>query len=279
MRVDDLPSTLVSLNLQNCRGLTTLTSLSNLVNLKFLNINRCFNLKSLNMEGLASLEEIKAEECWELERLQGLNRMERLKCLHISTDNRDIWNDICLLFTSPSHQKPSTAIFSGTADNDKIFGQEDMQRIAKKFHLEILDIVFLSARIEGLSKRPRPRQNNFQRLNNFHSHSAILMFLVTDNVKTPLCVRFTPAISHEESPVEYSVMPGNRRGRGVHVFMWTEESRLFKEYSVYSDINVLAEQRTARWTWIETELRGWIVMVDKETDVSQLCRELIMASA
>jgi len=100
MHVDALPSTLVSLNLQNCSGLKTLTSLSNLVNLKFLNINRCFNLKSLNMEGLASLEEIKAEECWELQRLQGLNRRERLKCLHISTDNRDIWNDICLLFVS-----------------------------------------------------------------------------------------------------------------------------------------------------------------------------------
>jgi hypothetical protein len=67
MHVNALPSALVSLNLQNCYGLKTLTSLSNLVNLKFLNINRCFNLKTLNTEGLASLEEIKAEECWELQ--------------------------------------------------------------------------------------------------------------------------------------------------------------------------------------------------------------------
>jgi Leucine-rich repeat (LRR) protein len=100
MHVNALPSALVSLNLQNCCGLKTLTSLSNLVNLKFLNINRCFNLKTLNMEGLASLEEIKAEECWELQRIQGLNQRERLNCVHISTDNTVIWNDICLLLVS-----------------------------------------------------------------------------------------------------------------------------------------------------------------------------------
>jgi len=178
---------------------------------------------------------------------------------------------------SPSHQKPSTAIFSGTAikDNDKIFGQEDMQRIAKKFNLE--NSVFLSDRIAFFP----------QRLYNFHSHSAILMFLVTDNVKWRFCVRFTPAISHDESSLEYSVVTGNRGGRGVHVFMWTEESRLFKEYRVYSDIKVslslslLAEERI----WVANsgnnveEVRGWIVMVDKKTDVSQVCRDLIMESA
>jgi len=67
--------------------------------------------------------------------------------------------------------------------------------------------------------------------------------------------------------------------------MWTEESRLFKEYRVYSDIKVslflLAEERI----WVANsgnnveEVRGWIVMVDKKTDVSQVCRDLIMASA
>jgi hypothetical protein len=163
-----------------------------------------------------------------------------------------------------------------------------MQRIANKFNLEILDIVFLSDRIAGLP----------QRLNNFHSHSAILMFLVTDNVKWRFRVRFTPAYScpiytgHDESSLEYSSLTRGRGGRSVHVFMWTEESRLFKEYSVYSDINVssLAEHRiwTARWTvMVDSDInatasigvRGWIVMVDKETDVSQVCRELIMASA
>jgi hypothetical protein len=69
--------------------------------------------------------------------------------------------------------------------------------------------------------------------------------------------------------------------------MWTEESRLFKEYRVYGDIKVslslslLAEERI----WVANsgnnveEVRGWIVMVDKKTDVSQVCRDLIMASA
>ena len=83
----------------------------------------------------------------------------------------------------------------------QIFGQEDMRRIAKKFNLEILDIVFLRDRTACLP----------QGLNNFHSHSAILMFLVTDNVKWRFCVRFTPAISHDESSLEYSSFT---RGRG-----------------------------------------------------------------
>jgi hypothetical protein len=161
----------------------------------------------------------------------------------------------------------------------QIFGQEDMRRIAKKFNLEIFDIFLASDGIAGLP----------QGLYNFHSHSAILMFLVTDNVKWRFCVRFTPAISHDESSLEYSSLTRGRGrgGRGVHVFMWTEESRLFKEYRVYSDIKVslslslLAEERI----WVANsgnnveEVRGWIVMVDKKTDVSQVCRDLIMASA
>jgi Leucine-rich repeat (LRR) protein len=88
MRVNALPSTLVSLNMQKCWGLKTLTSLSNLGNLKFLNINGCVNLETLNVEGLTSLEEIKAEKCWKLRRIEGLNQREQLTCLDVSTDNR-----------------------------------------------------------------------------------------------------------------------------------------------------------------------------------------------
>jgi len=136
-----------------------------------------------------------------------------------------------------------------------------MQRIAKKFTLEIAGLPWV--------------------LYNFHSHSAILMFLVTDNVKWFFCVRFPPAISHEESIVEYSVVTGNIGGRGVHVFMWTEESRLFKEYGVHRDIwvSLLVEERIRSSSNNVEERRGWIVMVDKKTDVSQVFRELIMACA
>jgi hypothetical protein len=94
-QVKGLSSTLTSLNLQGCRELERLTNLSNLVNLKFLNINRCLGLETLNIEGLISLEEIKAEGCWNLKRIGGLSQRERLNCLQISTNNSVIWNDIC----------------------------------------------------------------------------------------------------------------------------------------------------------------------------------------
>ena len=94
MHVNGLPSAVVSLNLQNCPELKILISLSKLQNLKYLNINDCCNLKTLNMEGLALLEEFKAERCWELKRIEGLSRQERMNCLHISTDNTNLWKDI-----------------------------------------------------------------------------------------------------------------------------------------------------------------------------------------
>jgi len=82
------------LGIQSCLGLETLTNISNLINLKLLDINGCVALKTLNVEGLASLEEITAEACWTLKRIEGLSQLELLNCLHISGNNRLIWNDI-----------------------------------------------------------------------------------------------------------------------------------------------------------------------------------------
>jgi hypothetical protein len=62
---------LTQLDLSGCVNLTALPSLSNLVNLEFLNINGCSNLEILNVEGLTSLKEIKTEACWNLKRIDG----------------------------------------------------------------------------------------------------------------------------------------------------------------------------------------------------------------
>jgi len=62
---------LTQLDLSGCVNLTALPSLSNLVNLEFLNINGCSNLEILNVEGLTSLKEIKAEACSNLKRIDG----------------------------------------------------------------------------------------------------------------------------------------------------------------------------------------------------------------
>lgn len=114
-QINSLPSTLASLSLQGCTALEILRSLSNLVNLKFLNVNCCCELQILIVKGLASLKELEALECWELWKIKGLRKRNQLNSLHISTENRDTWNDICEYLRSP-FQKPSIAIFSGPAN-------------------------------------------------------------------------------------------------------------------------------------------------------------------
>ena len=91
MRVNGLPSAVVSLNLQNCPELKILTSLSKLQNLKYLNINDCCNLKTLNMEGVASMEEFKAEGCWDLQSIEGLNICFSLHPIFIHAKTVDIF--------------------------------------------------------------------------------------------------------------------------------------------------------------------------------------------
>lgn len=120
MQVHSLPSALVSLNLENCIELKTLTNLSNLVNLKFLFINRCLGLETLNVEGLIFLEDIEAEKCWKLKSIEGLSELERLNCLNISTNTRVIWNVICNFLTSPSRESLAMVIFNGKADNEML---------------------------------------------------------------------------------------------------------------------------------------------------------------
>jgi hypothetical protein len=63
IRVEGPPSTLLSLNLEGCSTLETLMVHSEIVNLKFVNINRCHELETLDVEGLRSLEKIRADQC------------------------------------------------------------------------------------------------------------------------------------------------------------------------------------------------------------------------
>ena len=131
MQVYGLPSKLVRLNLQGCSRLETLTHLSNLVNLKFLNKYGCLALKTLNLKGLTMLEEIKAEACWALKKIEGLSQREWLNCLHISSNSGVMWNDVCDLVTS--REILSTTIFSGKLDDELILSDKEMRCIMGKF--------------------------------------------------------------------------------------------------------------------------------------------------
>lgn len=152
-----------------------------------------------------------------------------------------------------------------------------MLRIAQKFNLKIHDLI------------------SHLEIENIQSHSAIFMSFITYHVcrAFEFRVTFRPS-NYGESEVEYSSFHGNKGGRSVHVFMWTEESHLFKE-CMHSNIHVYCsheEEEQSCGTDGEEQSDcdedggkeigsvvecGWLTMVDKGTDVSEVCKDFIMA--
>ncbi|GLJ27777.1 hypothetical protein SUGI_0545140 [Cryptomeria japonica] len=83
-KIGRLPDNLISLKLTNCSRLTRLACLSNLARLKVLDISGCGELETLNVEGLKSIQVIKANRCWQLRSFQGLDLLAQLSCFQIS---------------------------------------------------------------------------------------------------------------------------------------------------------------------------------------------------
>lgn len=215
---------LTTLDVSGCVGLTalpstskTLSRLQYLVNLKFLNISKCSNLKTLNVHGLISLEEIKADACWNLENIVDLDSLDRLNCLHISTDNRLMWTDILNYL---HQQNPSTAVFSGKAANGRVVDTENIEQILTERYPEIEIYDFR----DGL------------RLN--LDGGAIMIFIIDEgrDASSPeFCLTFTP--TNNGSALEYRTARANGGGRILNVFMLTEGSHLFEENQAH-DIHV-----------------------------------------
>jgi len=264
--VNGLPSRLVRLNLQKCWELKTLTNLSNLKTLKFLNINECRGLKTLNVGGMTSLEEIKAVGCWKLKTIEELSSLEQLNCVYISTDKRVMWNDICMYLSSSRREKLSTASFSGMAD-DKTLDERELRSIMmEKFQLEMVDIV-----------SDTNRSRSHVKIENVLSHGAILMCFISSSVSgRPFRVKFDA--SNSGGPVqEYTTRRGNGRGKSLDIFMWRADSILLGEYEDYSNIDVYCSEFRGSELDAEHVERGWMVLVDKKTDSAEVCFEFINA--
>jgi Leucine-rich repeat (LRR) protein len=288
MQVKYLPSTLVRLNLQGCVRLKALINLSNLVDLKFLCISRCEELETLNVEGLTSLEEIQAEACRELKSIEGLSQLERLKYLRISTITGVIWNDICNFLTSTSHKKISTAFFSGKSTMtgwDTAFIEmvmREMQLITAKFNLKVVDVVFHATPDDfGFPADPdaygRTPLEFDTKMEDFQSYGAILMCFLTSSDGLDLFHVSFEASNDGGSSDEYEFRTGYilEDEDGVklrlHVLMWTEECNLFRDEKGYNNITVSCDSRPF------AVKKGWIMMVDKNVDVSQVCKQIVIA--
>lgn len=278
VQVNGLPSTLVTLNLEGCSRLKTLENLSNLVNLKFLNLNRCVGLENLDVKGLTSLENIKAEECLQLHSIKQLSEPEQLNSLQISTHNGVIWNDIFQFLASPSNM--STAIFSGKTHSDMIFHECVMQSILNNFE----DSSLLDVPSTTTAESP-------VRLNNIRSHSAILMCFITNGLSgTVFHINFERSNSRRQYDI-YKTLPGDGSGgRTLHVFMCTEDSKLVKDKNFCDKVHVYPSVNDCNNFYVdfsddgsvnESDARriekGWIVTLKSKTHVLEVCRRVVFA--
>ncbi|XP_059071410.1 disease resistance protein RPV1-like isoform X2 [Cryptomeria japonica] len=83
-KIGRLPDNLISLKLTNCSKLRRLACLSNLARLKVLDISGCDELETLNVEGLKSIQVLKANRCWKLRNFECLDLLDQLSCFQIS---------------------------------------------------------------------------------------------------------------------------------------------------------------------------------------------------
>jgi hypothetical protein len=223
MQVQVLASTLVRLNLEGCSSLKTLINLSNLPSLKFLNIDGCVILETLNVEGLTSLEEISAAKCWKLQSIEASSKLEWLNFLCVSRDLHGRLFSNAL--TAPS--QTSTVVFSGKAHDD--MNIENVMR-------------FILSSFEDLSVLDVPASTSNKSpvwLSNVHSHGAILMFFITYRFsRNGFCVSFEPSNNHAACE-EYNTVCGDGSGGSrLHIYMWTEDSKLFKDENFYNEAAV-----------------------------------------
>lgn len=254
---------LTTLDVSGCVGLTalpstskTLSRLQYLVNLKFLNISKCSKLKTLNVQGLTSLEEIKADACWNLKKIDDLDSLDRLNCLHISTDNNLMWTVIKKYLSkqntsAASQQNLSTAIFSGKADNGKVVDTKKIKQIGREFdpEIEICDFT------DGL------------RLN-LHGGAIMMFFIIDegqDDSSPEFCLTFTP--TNNDSALEYRTARANGGGRSLNVFMWTEGSHLFQENN--------ADGIHVRCSLQRRINPGLIVRFHQNTSIPNVCAKII----
>lgn len=141
-----------------------------------------------------------------------------------------------------------------------------MRWTMEKFNVKMVDIVSAST-TSGFHAK----------VENFHSHGAILMCFITSGV-SPGLLRVRFEANNWSGPIqEYTSLIGSGGGKSLDVFMWTEVSHLFRDYKSYSNIDVYCSHvDTSELDAAHVE-RGWMVMVDKDTDFSRVCKEFIVA--
>ncbi|XP_057813217.2 disease resistance protein RPV1 isoform X2 [Cryptomeria japonica] len=193
--IEGLPANLIRLNLMDCPALETLRCLSNLTSLKFLNVSGCGGLQTLNVEGLSSIELIEADECWKLQRIQGLRQLQKLSHLRISTGfsiSGSTWTDI---LDADAHSFQNVTVMD-----------------IPQFPLDSGIPFFVELENESLQ-------------------GAILICIIADN-----SCSFEVTFLGHAFRTSRIFCHGNTYG--VHMLMWTKDSRVFKDLKICSGMTI-----------------------------------------
>jgi hypothetical protein len=214
------------------------------------------------------LEEIEAEKCWKLKRIEGLSCLKRLNCLKISTDDGIFWEDVCKFLKSPSSDGLSNFILTGKVDDamDKGEMPREMFQLESDFYLQRVNIV---------SNTKTQDYHELPWMEFVNSHGAILWFITNDVGRCSFRVNFYDKRG-KHSAHECITHGGERGGRRLHVFMWTRYSKLFKDFGHRVDISVgcSCDASASEWDKVLTE-KGWLLMVNNRMEVLDICNQII----
>ncbi|GLJ24536.1 hypothetical protein SUGI_0468790 [Cryptomeria japonica] len=154
--IGSLPGSLITLNLTDCLKLRALACLSTLARLKVLDISGCAKLETLNVEGLNSIEVIKADKCWNMQNIQGLGQLRKLSYFQMSVDclRRSSCTDI--MTWAPNI---STALLSGTTI--KMEDVDNMDRVARRFEGVKVRRILQREQLE-LNEKPKEAYKDFK---------------------------------------------------------------------------------------------------------------------
>ncbi|XP_057814699.2 disease resistance protein RUN1 isoform X2 [Cryptomeria japonica] len=232
-----LPGSLITLNLINCFSLRTLACFSTLAGLKVLDISGCVELETLNVEGLSSIEVIKADRCWKIQSIEGLEQLQKLSYFQISVHSlpRPSCTDIMTCA-----RNISTAVLSGTTS--KMEDVDEMDRIARRFEgVEVRRIL----QRDPLQIHEKPK-------------GAIFLYLITDPLTSIEVTFFGHVYTTQSSASNYP----------VHILMWTEDSEAYKDFKSSSvkaqDFSLLKAQMK----------KGWMVQAENSEVCKQFIRHL-----
>lgn len=203
-QVQVFSSTVVKLNLEGCSSLEHL-HISKLVHLKILNIIGCVHVRAVDVEGLSSLEEILADRCWGLRMIQPWSHLERLNFISFSQ-----YLYSCNRMVGPLERK---MVFSVRAKH----AVEFEKFMLNSFH----NVTMLQAPADTSTT------NFVERLKNVDSHSAILICFLTN--ESPFRIRFEASNSGAQSGVYETATEYSLDGLLLHMYMWTQGSKLLKD--------------------------------------------------